>query len=247
MCHRRQQLVESDSTPAGPPKEETLPRTLLHGVRLTVADSVHRVLYINTFGCSLVLMKDTPPFPGQRTFLQHWIIISFHKRHCLDCIGLLVFSGVSRSREGFAFIIQFSTYTVYWIKLYIFGLCTSIITVPVFSLCSCPVDMCVTVHGVNPRYVLYVSQQVHAVDKIVCRWDVASPHLVSMMRFISERGGEGEWPFTFAESQRFFFLSRCCSSLISPFRVLMHGGIGCSVLYDRLWHVSNYMVYQHDI
>ncbi|XP_056288261.1 uncharacterized protein LOC130205123 isoform X2 [Pseudoliparis swirei] len=32
---RRQQLVESDSTPAGPAEEETLPRTLLHGVRLS--------------------------------------------------------------------------------------------------------------------------------------------------------------------------------------------------------------------
>lgn len=46
VCSRWQQSVESDSTPADPTEEETLPWTLLHGVRLSVTPQTAQLIVL---------------------------------------------------------------------------------------------------------------------------------------------------------------------------------------------------------
>lgn len=63
VCSRWQQSVESDSTPADPTEEETLPWTLLHGVRLSVTPRTAQL--VSPLWCTFktLLMKPTPFSP----------------------------------------------------------------------------------------------------------------------------------------------------------------------------------------
>lgn len=54
VCSRWQQSVESDSAPADPTEEETLPWTLLHGVRLSVTPQTAQLIVL----CDVHLKHD---------------------------------------------------------------------------------------------------------------------------------------------------------------------------------------------